>query len=296
MGTLYVVSTPIGNLEDITLRALRVLREASLIAAEDTRHTRRLLQRYDIATPCISYHEHNKLMRLDDILTALITGDVALVSDAGTPALSDPGYELVRTCIAAGFAVVPVPGASAPLAALVASGLPTDRFLYLGFLPRRSSERRTALAAVAALAATLVCFEAPHRVVDTLEDMLAVFGDRQMTAARELTKLHESWQRGPISAVLAHFQDERPRGEFTLVIEGAKPRPTRGSVAAIDAASDETAPTPEALEQAMLERLAELRGAGERGSSAARTVASEFGVPKQMTYQLWLRLDADTAE
>src|SRR5256885_4763943 len=171
MGILYLVSSPIGKLEDITLRALRVLREVSLIAAEDTRHTQRLLARYDIHVPCLAYHEHNKLARLDDVLTALANGDVALVSDAGTPGLSDPGFELVNACIAAGFEVVPIPGPSAPIAALVASGLPTDQFTYLGFLPRRGAERRALLLSLAEMPQTLVCFEAPHRVVDALEDM-----------------------------------------------------------------------------------------------------------------------------
>src|SRR5687767_5289332 len=173
MGTLYLVPTPIGNLEDITLRALRVLREVSLIAAEDTRHTRRLLARYDIATPCVAYHEHNKLAQLDDVITALVNGDVALVSDAGTPGMSDPGFELVSTCIAAGFPVVPVPGPSAPITALVAAGLPTDQFIYLGFLPRKGPERRALLHSLADLPQTLVCFEAPHRIADALADMLA---------------------------------------------------------------------------------------------------------------------------
>src|SRR6476661_8645430 len=156
MGTLFLVATPIGNLEDMTLRALRVLREASLIAAEDTRHTQRLLARYDIHVPCLAYHEHNKLSRLDEVLTALANGDVALVSDAGTPGMSDPGFELVNACIAAGFTVTPIPGPSAAIAALVASGLPTDQFTYLGFLPRRGAERRTLLRELAQLPQTLV--------------------------------------------------------------------------------------------------------------------------------------------
>ena len=217
MGTLFLVSTPIGNLDDITLRALRVLREASLIAAEDTRHTRRLLMRYDIATPCIAYHEHNKLARLDDVLAALAHGDVALVSDAGTPAMSDPGFELVNACIAAGFPVVPIPGPSAPIAALVASGLPTDQFIYLGFLPRKGSERRALLQSLAEQPQTLLCFEAPHRIVAALEDMLKILGDRRIVVARELTKLHEEVLRGTAAEVLDGL-GERVRGEITLVI------------------------------------------------------------------------------
>ena len=171
MGTLYLVATPIGNLEDVTARALRVLREASLIAAEDTRHTRQLLARFDIHTPLTSYFEHNKLAKLDEILSALAAGDVALVSDAGTPGLSDPGYELVRAALDAGHAVVPIPGPSALLAALVASGLPTDAFVYLGFLPRKDSDRQRLLASVAREPRTLVAFEAPHRLLDALRDI-----------------------------------------------------------------------------------------------------------------------------
>ncbi|NJN66561.1 MAG: 16S rRNA (cytidine(1402)-2'-O)-methyltransferase [Chloroflexaceae bacterium] len=212
MGTLYLVATPIGNLEDITLRALRVLREVSLIAAEDTRHTRRLLAHYDIRTPCCSYHEHNKLSRLGEVLAVLAEGDVALVSDAGTPALSDPGVELVHACIAAGWPVSPLPGPGAPIAALVASGLPTDRFLFVGFLPRRGSDRRDLLARLGRLPVTLVCFEAPHRLRASLADMLAVLGDRRVVVAREMTKLHEEFVRATLSESQEHFQKHPPRG------------------------------------------------------------------------------------
>jgi 16S rRNA (cytidine1402-2'-O)-methyltransferase len=284
MGTLYLVSTPIGNLEDITLRALRVLREAALIAAEDTRHTRRLLAHHQIETPCISYHEHNKLARQDELLGALASGDVALVSDAGTPALSDPGYELVVACIAAGIPVTPIPGPSAPLAALVASGLPTERFSYLGFLPRRSAERQALFSSLAALPATLVCFESPHRLAAALADALAVLGDRPAVVARELTKLHEEFVRLPLSEAHAHFKAHHPRGECTLLIAGAAPGTTR-------AAQDEAA-----TEEALRARLRELRAEGQRGSAAARTVAREYGQPRSAVYQLWLALDAEEAE
>ena len=220
MGTLYLVATPIGNLEDLSPRALRTLREARLIAAEDTRHTRQLLTHFDIHTPLTSYYEHNKLSKLETVLAALAEGDVALVSDAGTPAINDPGYELVRAALAAGHTVSPVPGPSAPLAALAASGLPTDSFLYLGYLPRKSSERRAFLAGIAALPYTLIFLEAPHRLLESLDDLLAVLGDRPMAAARELTKLHEEIRRGTISQVQAHFTEQAPRGEFTLVVGG----------------------------------------------------------------------------
>jgi 16S rRNA (cytidine1402-2'-O)-methyltransferase len=279
MGTLYLVSTPIGNLEDISMRAVRVLREAALIAAEDTRHTRRLLTHYDIHTACIAYHEHNKLSRLDAILAALDDGDVALVSDAGTPALSDPGFELVRACIAAGFAVSPIPGPSAPIAALVASGLPTNHFCYLGFLPRRSSERRSLFASLAGLTATLVCFEAPHRLQDTLADALETLGDRQIVLAREMTKLHEEFVRLRISEAQQHFSTRRPRGEFTLVIEGSTTTAAAGEHPADEAA--------------ILERLRVLRAQGQRGSAAARTAARELGVPRSDVYQLWLALEQE---
>jgi len=220
MGTLHLVATPIGNLEDISARALRTLREAHLIAAEDTRHTRQLLTHFDIHTPLTSYYEHNKLSKLDGILAALAGGDVALVSDAGMPAINDPGYELVKAALAAGHTVSPVPGPSAPIAALAASGLPTDAFLYLGYLPRKRSERRTLLETVAGLPYTLIFLETPHRLLDALDDLSLVLGDRPMAAARELTKLHEEIVRGSLSKVRTHFMASEPRGEFTLVIGG----------------------------------------------------------------------------
>jgi 16S rRNA (cytidine1402-2'-O)-methyltransferase len=221
MGTLFLVATPIGNLEDISLRALRTLREVRLIAAEDTRRTRQLLTHFDLATPLTSYFEHNKLGKLETILAALEAGDVALVSDAGTPNLSDPGYELVRAALAAGHAVVPIPGPSALLAALVASGLPSDAFVYLGFLPRKAGERRQLLASVAAEPRTLVAFEAPHRLLETLADIEAVLGDRPVAVARELTKLHEEIVRAPASQARRHFEQKDVLGEITLVVGGA---------------------------------------------------------------------------
>jgi 16S rRNA (cytidine1402-2'-O)-methyltransferase len=224
MGNLYIVATPIGNLEDITLRALRILKEVDLIAAEDTRHTGRLLAHYEIDTPQISYHEHNKLAQLDTVLKALRSGDVALVSDAGTPAFSDPGYELVQAVLEQGFAAIPIPGPSALLAALVAAGLPTDSFVYLGFMPRRAIDRRQLLAELAHEGRTLVAFESPHRLLRTLEDIQNILGDRQITVARELTKLHEEIWRGSVSAALQHFAN-KVRGEITLVIAGAKDTP-----------------------------------------------------------------------
>ncbi len=220
MGTLFLVATPIGNLEDISARALRILGQVRLIAAEDTRVTRRLLSHFDLHTRLVSYFEHNKLTKLDLLLEALDTGDIALVSDAGTPGLNDPGYELVRAALGAGHRVSPVPGPASPIAALIASGLPTDSFLYLGYLPRKASERKQTLGMVAALPYTLIFLETPHRLVDSLKDLQAALGDRRLTVARELTKLHEEIWRGTIEAALAHFGE--PRGEFVLVVEGSK--------------------------------------------------------------------------
>jgi 16S rRNA (cytidine1402-2'-O)-methyltransferase len=289
--TLYLVATPIGNLEDITLRALRVLRESRLIAAEDTRHTRRLLDHYQITTPCISYHEHNKLARLDAILAALAQGDVALVSDAGTPAVSDPGFELVAACIAAGFAVSPVPGPSAPVAALVASGLPTDRFATLGFLPRRGAERRALLGEMAELTLTLVCFEAPHRLLDALTDMLAVLGDRRIVAANDLTKRYEELRRGTVGELVRHFSAQRPRGEYTLVIEGrAAGGERKRDRNRLQAPVELNEPPSEAE---IARRLRLLRAQGHNGSTSARAVARELGLQKSVVYQVWLSLGED---
>lgn len=224
MGTLYVVATPIGNLEDTSARAIRILGQVGLIAAEDTRQTRKLLSHFDIHTPLISYYEHNKYTRMETVLGALEQGEVALVSDAGTPVINDPGYELVRAALEKGHAVTTIPGPSAPIAALVVSGLPADVFLYLGYLPRKRTDRRNILKSVAALPHTLVCLETPQRLLAALEDCLAVLGDRPLAAARELTKLHEEVYRGSVSRAQAHFSAQAPRGEFTLVIAGADPQ------------------------------------------------------------------------
>jgi 16S rRNA (cytidine1402-2'-O)-methyltransferase len=226
MGTLFLVATPIGNLEDISGRALRTLREVPLIAAEDTRLTRKLLTHYDIHTPLESYFEHNKLSRLEHILERLEAGDVALVSDAGTPGLNDPGYELVKAAVEAGHRVSPIPGPASPIAALVSSGLPADAFLYLGYLPRKRSERQAALKRVADLPYTLIYLEQPHRLPEALNDMHEVLGDRQASLARELTKIHEEVWRGTLGEAKQHFK--APRGEFVLVIHGMPPeRPGR---------------------------------------------------------------------
>lgn len=275
VGTLYLVGTPIGNLEDITLRALRVLREVSLIAAEDTRHTRKLLARYEIRTPTTSYFEHNKLAKLDVILAALETGDVALVSDAGMPGISDPGYELVRAALERGFPVVPVPGPSAIVAALAASGLPTDAFVYVGFLPRKAGERRRVLEALRAERRTLVLYEAPHRLLDTLADIQETLGNRVVAIARELTKMHEEIWRGTVSGARTHFTEHAPRGEFTLVI---------GGVAEPQAWSEVQ------VRETLAQRLAE----GWSARDAAADVAARSGWRKGDVYRLAATYTADT--
>jgi 16S rRNA (cytidine1402-2'-O)-methyltransferase len=220
MGTLYLVATPIGNLEDISARAVRTLRQARLIAAEDTRVTRNLLTYFGLHTPLTSYFEHNKLTKLEAVLTALSGGDVALVSDAGTPAINDPGYELVRAALEAGHNVCPIPGPSAPLAALTASGLPTDSFLYLGYLPRKSTDRRDLAQQVKNLPYTLIFLESPHRLTAALRDLEPSFGSRQVAVARELTKIHEEIWRGTLTEAIRYFTENEPRGEFTLVVAG----------------------------------------------------------------------------
>jgi len=222
MGTLYLVATPIGNLEDISPRAVRVLRESILIAAEDTRHTGKLLKHFEIDTKLTSYFEHNKLSKIDLILSKLGEGDVAVVSDAGSPAVNDPGYELVKAALASGFDVRPVPGPSAPIAALTISGLPTDSFLYLGYLPHKATDRRKFLSQVANQAYTLVLLESPYRIIEALEDILSELGDRQICVAREMTKMFEEYWRGKVNGALDYFKSQPARGEFTLVVAGAE--------------------------------------------------------------------------
>lgn len=225
-GTLYVVSTPIGNLEDLSFRALRVLKEADLIACEDTRHTRTLLAHYGIAKPLLSYHEQNERQRTPELLQRLSNGaTVALVTDAGTPALSDPGYLIIHEATALGIPVIAVPGPSAVTAALVVSGLPVDHFVFLGFLPRKSGKRKRALQEVAEAPWTLVFFEGPHRLRAALADLRDVLGDRRVAVTRELTKRFEEVIRGSTTDALEHFQRTEPRGEFTVVVEGARRRP-----------------------------------------------------------------------
>ncbi len=269
MPILYVVATPIGNLEDISLRALRTLREVGLIAAEDTRKTKRLLNAYDIKTPMTSYHEHNKMTKLDYILGYLEEGDVALVSEAGTPGISDPGYELVVAASRRNIPVVPIPGPSAVTAALAISGLATDRFTYLGFLPRQANSRRRLLETLTDEVGTIIILEAPHRLPATLNDLLLVLGDRRIAAGRELTKVHEEVFRGTISQAIEKFGE--PRGEFTLIIEGK--------------AKKNKPPLTENIEL----KLREMRRSGVKAREAIASVAGDTGLSKRELYQTWLK-------
>jgi len=268
MPVLYIVATPIGNLEDITLRAIRILREAKLIAAEDTRKTKRLLNTYNIRTPVTSFHEHNKWAKLEHILGCLDNGDVALVSEAGMPGISDPGYELVVAAYKRGITVVPVPGASVITAAIAVSGLPAERFIYLGFLPNKTGGRRRVLESVADESGTIVILEAPHRLTASLKDILSVLGDRRTAVCRELTKIHEEVFRGTISQAIEYFTE--PKGEFTLVIEGkrVKEKPS--------------------LTEDIEHQLHHMRLSGVSAKDAIAKLAVETGVSKKELYRAWL--------
>ena len=272
MGKLYLVATPIGNLEDLTFRAVRILKEVSLIAAEDTRTSRTLLKHYQIDTPLTPYHDHNKTEKTGALLDHLSKDDLALISDAGTPAINDPGFILVQAALREGYQVIPIPGPSAPIAALSVSGLPTDRFVYLGYLPRKSASRLELLDQVKDLPWTIVCLETPHRLLDALEDCQVVLGDREITVARELTKLHEEIVRGPFSLAREHFQNKKPKGEITLVIAGAK--------------SDEIWPENQLMEE--LKR--ELISGKLRPSQLAKSLAARSGWPRSTIYDLMQNL------
>jgi 16S rRNA (cytidine1402-2'-O)-methyltransferase len=266
-GTLYIVATPIGNLEDITLRALRILGEVDQIACEDTRQTRKLLDRHGIARPLVSYHEHNEQARAEQLLRELLAGkNIALVSDAGTPLIADPGYRLVAQARAQGITVSPIPGASALVSALSASGLPTDSFFFGGFLPAKKTQRRKTLEAMKSYAATLVFYEAPHRIVEALEDVAEVLGARRVTLGRELTKIHEEFLAGGV-AELREALGKRPplKGEITLMIE-------KGDAPAADATPIEDA-------------FDKLLQSGIPRMEAMKTVARERGLSKREVYQ-----------
>ena len=275
-GVLYLCATPIGNLEDITRRSLRILQEADLIAAEDTRHTRHLLSFYGIKRPLTSYHRHSREKKTDELIQLLQAGkSIALVTDAGSPGVSDPGEELVRRAVEAGIRVVAVPGPSALIAALTVSGFDTRRFVFEGFLPRSRGERIRRLEELAGEPRTIVCFEAPHRLLDTLEAMLQIWGERRVVVARELTKKFEDLVRGGLEQVLEHFRQHLPKGEITLVVEG-QPRKLRGEVS-----SD-----PNDQMEALAE-VAEMVRQGLTPREAIKRTAVSRGLVKRELYRAW---------
>jgi len=266
IGCLYLVGTPIGNLEDITLRALRILKEADRIACEDTRHTQRLLTHYDIHKPLVSYHEHNEMTRAPELIVALEQGaKIALVSDAGTPLVSDPGHRLVTLCLRHQIPVVPIPGPSALLASLSASGLPNEEFLFVGFLPNRAGERRRALEHLRIEDRTIVLYEAPHRIAETVSDAREILGDRPACLAREVTKLHEEFRRGKLSEISASLLERPARGEITLIIGAFDANEPRSET---DSSQSLAARVEELMHQAKLDRKEALKlAARERGLS-----------------------------
>jgi 16S rRNA (cytidine1402-2'-O)-methyltransferase len=279
-GTLYIVATPIGNLEDMTFRAVRILQAVDMIAAEDTRHTGRLLQHFQVKTPQISYHEHNSNSRIPELLEHLQYGKtMALVSDAGMPGISDPGYELIKACIDEGITVVPIPGASAVITALSAAGLPTDRFIFDGFLPAKSQQRQKYLESLQGESRTLVFYESPHRLRDTLADLGTVLGsDRSIVIARELTKLYEEFWRGTIEDAIAHYQEKEPQGEYTLLVAGTSPS------------------QPQLTETELKTELLEIMEQGISRSQASRQLAKDTGLSRRYLYQLALSIEINVPE
>jgi len=270
MGTLYIVATPIGNLEDMTFRAVRILKEVQLIAAEDTRTSHVLTQHYGIETAMTSYHEHNKLSKIEQIFSVLNSGDVALISDAGTPGISDPGYELISAAIQQGHTIVPIPGANAAISALVASGMPTDSFIYLGFLPKKQNARRDLFKSLKNEKRTLVAYESPYRVADSLGQIAAIMGDeREVCIAREITKKFEEFWRGTAKDAALHFSENNPKGEVTLII----------APAAEDIQWDKNR---------VREVLQDKLGEGLSLSSAAKAVAALSGWKKSAIYEMGL--------
>ena len=270
-GSLYLVATPIGNLADITYRAVQVLKDVDVIACEDTRHTHKLLQHYGISTKTISYHEHNEEQRAAELVSLLQSGkSVAVVSDAGTPGISDPGFRLVSKAVEGGIAVVPIPGPSALISALIASGLPTDEFLFAGFLSARSGQRRTRLAELRNVPATLVFYEAPHRVAAMLKDCLEVLGEREAAVARELTKIHEEIRRGRLSELHQHYSNDRePRGEFVVVVD-------RNELGGVD---------PEESIESVSSVVARLENEGLDHRAALKKAARELGLSRAEAYR-----------
>ncbi|MDD1413405.1 16S rRNA (cytidine(1402)-2'-O)-methyltransferase [Dolichospermum sp. ST_con] len=274
-GTLYIVATPIGNLEDMTFRAVRILQAVDMIAAEDTRHTGRLLQHFQVRTPQISYHEHNSHSRVPELLEHLQYGKaIALVSDAGMPGISDPGYELIKACIDDGITVVPIPGASAVITALSAAGLPTDRFIFDGFLPVKSQQRKQYLESLQGESRTLVFYESPHRLRDTLADLGEVLGsDRQLVIARELTKLYEEFWRGTVGDAIADYTQREPQGEYTLLVAGNPPSQIQ------------------LTETELKTELLQIMHQGISRSQASRQLAKDTSLSRRYLYQLALAIE-----
>lgn len=279
-GKIYLVGTPIGNLEDMTYRAIRILKEVDLIAAEDTRHTRKLLEYFEITTPMTSYHEHNEIEKSQDLLEKILSGiSLALVSDAGMPGVSDPGYRLVLDAWDKGIEVIPVPGATAMISALVVSGMPTDRFTFEGFLPRKTNQRQERLQELLLEPRTMIFYEAPHRLLATLEDIEKVMGsERLVMVARELTKKHEDKARGAVGELLKHFIQNPPRGEIVLVVEGRK---------MAQFAED----TQGWEEMTVLQHLQTLINAGMTKKQAIKTVSQERNLPKSQVYQEAIQIE-----
>lgn len=279
-GILYLVATPIGNLEDMTFRGVRILREVDEIAAEDTRNSRKLLTHFEIHTPMTSYHEFNKYDKAEVLIGHLLEGkNIALITDAGTPGISDPGEVLVQRCYEAGIRVVPVPGACAAVNALIASGQPTRRFAFEAFLPREKQdkkERRRILEELAEETRTLVVYEAPHHLVQTLEDLAEALGDRPVTLCKELTKKHESFRKTTLVAALELFREEEPRGEYVLVIEGKSEEQQRAEAEARFA------------ELSVTDHMQQFLAKGMTEKEAMKAVATERGIPRREVYRVWL--------
>ena len=273
-GTLYIVGTPIGNLEDTTFRAIKTLQEVDLIAAEDTRHTSKLLQHFQILTPQLSYHQHNEQSRIPELIEKLNQGKaIALVTDAGMPAISDPGYELVKVCVEANISVVPIPGVTASITALCASGLPTNKFIFIGFLPTKIKLREEQLEKLSNSLETLVLYESPYKLLQTLEDLAKMLGgNRKIVLARELTKLHEEFWRGTVGQAIIYYQNNQPKGEFTLVIAGAEPE------------------LPVLSENTIKQELQELFAQGISRSQASRQLSQKINLSRRKIYQIALKI------